>query len=170
VNWYGASEDLGIPAGLDRTPRSTLAKLIAGQGFNCVRFPFSVWMTEQTAPVPDQYLAANSDLYGSTPIKVYDACVRALADEGLIVIPTLPPARLRLVLLWRRHQRPVVQRPLGSREIHCGPRRFLTPAFAGRCVGYCTRNRRQRRAAVIKVGRVRGGMHAWEPAASGRRS
>jgi endoglucanase len=87
VNWYGASEDLGVPAGLDRTSRGALAKLIAGQGFNCVRFPFSVWMTGQTDPVPDQYLAANTDLHGSTPIQVYDACVRALTDEGLIVIP-----------------------------------------------------------------------------------
>ncbi len=56
VNWYGASEDMGVPAGLDRVDRNTLAELIAAQGFNCVRFPFSVWMTEQTAPVADQYL------------------------------------------------------------------------------------------------------------------
>ena len=42
VNWYGASEDIGVPAGLDRTNRGTLAGLIAAQGFNSVRFPFSV--------------------------------------------------------------------------------------------------------------------------------
>jgi endoglucanase len=87
VNWYGASEDFGVPAGLDQINRGTLARLIARLGFNCVRFPFSVWMTEQTAPVPDQYLAANPDLHGSTPMQVYDACVRALTEEGLIVIP-----------------------------------------------------------------------------------
>jgi aryl-phospho-beta-D-glucosidase BglC (GH1 family) len=87
VNWYGASEDFGLAAGLDRTHRRTLAKNIARHGFNSVRFPFSAWMTEQTDPVPDQYLAANRDLHGSTPIQVYDACVRALTDEGLIVIP-----------------------------------------------------------------------------------
>jgi endoglucanase len=87
VNWYGASEDLGVAAGLDRTHRSTLARNIARHGFNSVRFPFSLWMTEQTAAVPDQYLAANRDLRGSTPMGVYDACVRALTDEGLIVIP-----------------------------------------------------------------------------------
>jgi len=87
VNWYGASEDLGVPVGLDHTDRRALARLIAAQGFNCVRLPFSVWMTEQAAPVPDQYLAANRDLHGSTPIQVYDACVRALTEEGLIVIP-----------------------------------------------------------------------------------
>jgi endoglucanase len=87
VNWYGASEDFGLAAGLDRTHRRTLAKTIARHGFNSVRFPFSVWMTEQTDPVPEQYLAANRDLRGSTPMQVYDACVRALTDEGLIVIP-----------------------------------------------------------------------------------
>ena len=87
VNWYGASEDFGVPVGLDSTDRCALAELIAAQGFNCVRFPFSVWMTQQTAPVPDQYLVKNPDLQGSTPIQVYDACVKALTDEGLIVIP-----------------------------------------------------------------------------------
>jgi endoglucanase len=87
VNWYGASEDLGVPAGLDRTHRRTLARNIARCGFNSVRFPFSLWMTEQTSPVSDQYLAANRDLLGSTPMQVYDACVEALTGAGLIVIP-----------------------------------------------------------------------------------
>ena len=86
VNWYGASEDMGVPAGLDCVDRNALAELIAGQGFNCVRFPFSLWMTEQTAPVADQYLLRNPDLHGSTPMQVYDACVKALTDQGLIVI------------------------------------------------------------------------------------
>ena len=86
VNWYGASEDIGVPAGLDLTNRSTLAELIAAQGFNCVRFPFSLWMTEQTAMVPAQYLDANQELIGCTPLQVYDACVKALTDAGLIVI------------------------------------------------------------------------------------
>jgi len=34
VNWYGASEDSGVPTGLDHTKRDTLAGLIAAQGFN----------------------------------------------------------------------------------------------------------------------------------------
>jgi endoglucanase len=87
VNWFGAHQDLGVPPGLDRVDRNALAETIAGLGFNSVRFPFSVWMTEQTAPVPDQYLSANPDLYGSTPMQVYDACVAALTGAGLIVIP-----------------------------------------------------------------------------------
>jgi aryl-phospho-beta-D-glucosidase BglC (GH1 family) len=87
VNWYGASEDIGVPVGLDHANRGALAKVIAAQGFNCVRLPFSLAMTEQTAAVPEQYLAANPDLHGSTPMHVYDACVKALTDQGLIVIP-----------------------------------------------------------------------------------
>ena len=87
MNWYGAHEDLGVAPGLDRTDRRALARRIAGHGFNSVRLPFSLWMTEQTDPVPDQYLAANPDLVGATPMQVYDACVQALTGEGLIVIP-----------------------------------------------------------------------------------
>jgi endoglucanase len=89
VNWYGASEDMGVPVGLDSVDRNTLAELIAKQGFNCVRFPFSLWMTEQTTPVSEQYLTMNPDLNGSTPIEIYDACVKALTDQGLIVIPNV---------------------------------------------------------------------------------
>jgi Cellulase (glycosyl hydrolase family 5) len=87
VNWYGAHEDDGVAAGLERTGRRELARRIARHGFNSVRLPFSLWMTEQTIPVPDEYLAANPDLSGATPIQVYDACVEALTDAGLIVIP-----------------------------------------------------------------------------------
>jgi len=87
VNWFGTHEDLGVPPGLDRVHRAALAETIASLGFNSVRFPFSVWMMDRTSVVPDQYLAANPDLHGSTPMQVYDACVAALTGAGLIVIP-----------------------------------------------------------------------------------
>src|SRR5215469_14690250 len=44
-------------------------------------------MISQTAKVPQALLAANPDLHDSTPLQVYDACVKALTDKGLIVIP-----------------------------------------------------------------------------------
>jgi endoglucanase len=94
VNWYGAHEDDGVVSGLERTGRVRLARAIARLGFNSVRLPFSLWMTEQATPVPDEYLAANPDLAGATPIQVYDACVEALTGAGLVVIPnchTLDP-------------------------------------------------------------------------------
>jgi endoglucanase len=94
VNWYGAHEDDGVVSGLERTGRFQLARTIARLGFNSVRLPFSLWMTEQATPVPDEYLAANPDLSGATPMQVYDACVEALTGAGLVVIPnchTLDP-------------------------------------------------------------------------------
>jgi endoglucanase len=71
---------------LDHTDRRALAQRIGLLGFNSVRLPFSLWMTEQATPVPDEYLAANPDLSGSTPMQVYDACVEALTGAGLVVI------------------------------------------------------------------------------------
>jgi hypothetical protein len=87
VNWYGAHEDDGVVSGLDRTDRVRLARAIARLGFNSVRLPFSLWMTEQATPVPDEYLAANPGLSGATPMQVYDACVEALTGAGLVVVP-----------------------------------------------------------------------------------
>ena len=87
VNWYGAHEDDGVASGLERTGRRALARRIARHGFNSVRLPFSLGMTEQATPVPDDYLAANPDLSGATPMQVYDACVEALTGAGLVVIP-----------------------------------------------------------------------------------
>jgi endoglucanase len=87
VNWYGAHEDDGVAPGLEHAGRRALAARIASLGFNSVRLPFSLWMTEQTTPVPDEYLAANPDLSGAAPMQVYDACVEALTGAGLIVIP-----------------------------------------------------------------------------------
>jgi endoglucanase len=87
VNWYGAHEDLGVAPGLDRVHRDRLARTIALHGFNSVRLPFSLWMTQQATPVPGECLAANPDLSGATPMQVYDACVEALTGVGLIVIP-----------------------------------------------------------------------------------
>ena len=87
VNWYGAHEDYGVAPGLEQVDRRALARWIARQGFNSVRLPFSLWMTEQSAAVPAEYLTANPDLSGATPMQVYDACVEALTGEGLIVVP-----------------------------------------------------------------------------------
>ena len=87
VNWFGAHADLGVLPGLDRANRNQIATSIAKLGFNSVRLPFSLWMLNQTTPVPNQYLAANTDLRGKTPLEVFDACVAALTAAGLIVIP-----------------------------------------------------------------------------------
>ena len=79
VNWYGASQDMGVPAGLDLINRSTLAGLIAAQGFNCVPFPFSLWMTEQTTPVAGRgHRAAGPDAAPHRPRNHLTAGIRPL--------------------------------------------------------------------------------------------
>jgi endoglucanase len=87
VNWFGAHEDYAVVTGLHRVHRGSLAEYVASLGFNSIRLPFSLSMLTQTTAVPDFCLAANDDLYGQTPLEVYDACVEALTSAGLIVIP-----------------------------------------------------------------------------------
>jgi endoglucanase len=87
VNWFGPHCDLGVAPGLDRVDRRALAETVARLGFNCVRFPFSLWMLRHRTAVPGSCLAANADLLGKTPLEVYDACVEALTAAGLVVIP-----------------------------------------------------------------------------------
>jgi endoglucanase len=87
VNWFGAHEDFGVVTGLHRVHRRSLAEYVASLGFNSVRLPFSLSMLAQTTAVPDFCLVENTDLYGKTPLEIYDACVEALTGAGLIVIP-----------------------------------------------------------------------------------
>ena len=98
VNWYGAHEDDGVVPGLERTGRRALAPAIARHGFNSVRLPFSLWMTEQATPVPDEYLAANPDLSGATPHAGLRRLRRGAHRRGPDRHPQLPHPRRRLVL------------------------------------------------------------------------
>jgi endoglucanase len=87
VNWAGAHQDQMTPGGLDFIPRQGLAEQVAAWGFNSVRFPFAGPTVTSTVPVPPGLVSANPDLYGMTPWQVYQECVTALTDAGLMVIP-----------------------------------------------------------------------------------
>src|SRR5260370_21699790 len=67
VNWYGASEDLGVPAGLDRVNRHVLAPLIPAQGLNSVGVPFRLAMVANPHPADRKYPTANPDPDGQEP-------------------------------------------------------------------------------------------------------
>jgi endoglucanase len=86
VNWYGADEADYVVAGLDRRPLGALAKLIADDGFNSVRLPWSNEMVETNPIIDSARLAANPDLQGLRALDVLDAVIAALAHEGLVVI------------------------------------------------------------------------------------
>ncbi len=86
VNWYGFEELDYVPAGLEIAHVSEIAQVISEMGFNSVRLPFSMEMVEQTGAVAPHVVAANPEMEGQTPIKVMDAVIDALAEEGLVVI------------------------------------------------------------------------------------
>jgi endoglucanase len=87
VNWYGASDELFIPGGLDIQHRSTIAKTIKLLGFNSVRLPYSDEMVVTNPEVMPHLLAANADLVGLRALDIFEAVVNALTDEGIAVIP-----------------------------------------------------------------------------------
>ncbi|KAB5536673.1 cellulase [Coniochaeta sp. 2T2.1] len=86
VNWYGASDELFIPGGLDVKHRSTIAATIKKLGFNSVRLPYSDEMVIRNPTVQPELLAANPDLIGKPALDIFDAVVQALTDAGIAVI------------------------------------------------------------------------------------
>ncbi|KAI0176673.1 endoglucanase [Pestalotiopsis sp. NC0098] len=86
VNWYGASDELFIPGGLEVEHRSVIAKTIRRLGFNSVRLPYSDEMVMVNPHVLPHLVSANPDLVGLRALDVLEACVRALTDEGIAVI------------------------------------------------------------------------------------
>lgn len=86
VNWYGASDELFIPGGLDVQHRSVIAQTIRKLGFNSVRLPYADELVMRDPPVPPHLLTANPDLAGLRAMDVLEACVGALTDAGIAVI------------------------------------------------------------------------------------
>lgn len=91
VNWYGASDILFIPPGLDIQPRDRIAALIRNIGFNSVRLPYSDEMVAKNPVVDPSLLAANLDLVEAAggvvrALDVFTAVVDSLTAAGLMVI------------------------------------------------------------------------------------
>lgn len=88
INWYGASDRLFVPGGLDVRHRRDIAALIRRMGFNSVRMPYSDEMVRSNPVVAPGLLSANGDLAagGVRALDVFEAVVNALTDAGLAVI------------------------------------------------------------------------------------
>eukprot|EP00931_Biecheleriopsis_adriatica_P066297 TRINITY_DN40691_c0_g1_i1.p1 TRINITY_DN40691_c0_g1~~TRINITY_DN40691_c0_g1_i1.p1 ORF type:complete len:625 (+),score=139.84 TRINITY_DN40691_c0_g1_i1:72-1946(+) len=88
VNWYGASQQQMVINGFDNQPIHAIPARTVELGFNCIRLPFNLDMllTNATVPAPEESLAANPQLWGLTPLQVFDATVTELTKAGLLVI------------------------------------------------------------------------------------
>ena len=86
LNWYGASDELFVPGGLDVKNRHDIARTIRRLGFNSVRLPYSDEMVRKNPPIEPGLLAANADLVGHTALQVYGAVVESLTESGVAVI------------------------------------------------------------------------------------
>ncbi len=86
VNWYGASDELFIPGGLDVRHRDDIARTVRRMGFNSVRMPYSDEMVVANPVVLPHLLTANPDLAGLRAMDVFQAVVEALTAQGIAVI------------------------------------------------------------------------------------
>jgi endoglucanase len=86
VNWYGASDELFVPGGLDVQHRDVIAQTIRRLGFNSVRLPYSDELVMANPPILPHLLLANPDLAGLRALDVLEAVVRSLTDAGIAVI------------------------------------------------------------------------------------
>ena len=86
VNWYGASDELFVPGGLDIRHRTEIARTIRGLGFNSVRLPYSDELVYSNPRIPAERVAANPDFANATALDILVATVTALTDEGIAVI------------------------------------------------------------------------------------
>ncbi|KAK5118599.1 hypothetical protein LTR85_008064 [Meristemomyces frigidus] len=103
INWYGASDIYFVPGGLDFRHRSEIAATIRRMGFNSVRFPYSDQMVIDNPLIAPELISANLDLLdgyemnqagrsggsiqGPRALDVFKACVEAMTDAGIAVIP-----------------------------------------------------------------------------------
>ena len=86
VNWYGASDELFVPGGLDVQHRKVIAEKIRSLGFNSVRLPYSDEMVMTNPRTLPHLVAANPDLAELPALDVFVAVVDALTDAGIAVI------------------------------------------------------------------------------------
>lgn len=86
INWYGASDELFVPGGLDVQHRSVIANTIKRLGFNSVRLPYADELVMKNPLVEAIHVRANPDLAGVRALDVLEAVTTALTDAGIAVI------------------------------------------------------------------------------------
>ncbi|POR31227.1 Endoglucanase [Tolypocladium paradoxum] len=86
INWYGASDELFVPGGLDIQHRTKIAETIKRMGFNSVRLPYADELVTSNPVVDGRLVMANPDLAGLRAMDILEAVTTALTDAGIAVI------------------------------------------------------------------------------------
>lgn len=86
INHHAGENSHNLPLGLQYVPISDILDSIIQTGVNVIRLPFSGEMVHDTRAVQDDWVTANPQLRGKTPLEVFDAVVDALTARGLAVI------------------------------------------------------------------------------------
>jgi endoglucanase len=86
VNWYGADQKDFVVGGLNFASIADIAATIKGEGFNCVRLPFSVQLFVDAPAIQDRCVTKQPSLQGQNGVIGYDAVVDGLTNAGLMVI------------------------------------------------------------------------------------
>ena len=86
INWYGASDELFVPGGLEVQHRSVIAQSIKRLGFNSVRLPYADELVTQNPIIDSRLLKANPDLIGRRALDILDAVTATLTEEGIAVV------------------------------------------------------------------------------------
>jgi aryl-phospho-beta-D-glucosidase BglC (GH1 family) len=86
INWYGASDELYVPGGLDIQHRSVIVDTIKKLGFNSVRLPYADEIVMNNPVVDPKVVSKNPDLVGLRVMDVFEAVVKSMTDAGIAVI------------------------------------------------------------------------------------
>jgi endoglucanase len=86
TNWYGAHMERYVVNGLDEQNIDVLSQMIADQGFNCVRLPYSLEQYFYNPVVNQDAILANPELFGLTAMEIFDRTVESLTNAGVGVV------------------------------------------------------------------------------------
>lgn len=86
INWYGASDELFVPGGLDIQHRTVIAETIKKMGFNSVRMPYADELVTENPVIDARLLRANPDLVGLRAMDILEAVTTTLTEAGIAVI------------------------------------------------------------------------------------
>jgi endoglucanase len=88
VNWYGMENEAGTLIGLNARDYKVMLKQIKQTGFNTIRIPFSMQTINKGPEVSGvaDYIGANKDLKGKSPMEVLDAVIAESEKLGLMIV------------------------------------------------------------------------------------